>query len=147
MGKIGISFKIDVKKLDKTRFFHANSGAIYADLTLFLDTKEADQYGQHGGIQQSTSQEERDAGMQLPFVGNAKIFMKRGSEFQNDFTEKPQDYNAAPHAQEPIQQQRQAPTQPANFIPPTTQNNPQQSSGSGFNDDSIDDFPFSPCLF
>lgn len=40
MGVIGINCKIDVTKLDKNRFFYAESGAIYADLTLFLDTKK-----------------------------------------------------------------------------------------------------------
>lgn len=88
MGLIGMNLKIDVTKLDKERFFKAESGAVYADLTLFLNTKDVDQYGQSGGISQSTSKEERDKGLQMPFVGNAKIFMKRGSEFEEGFTPK-----------------------------------------------------------
>ena len=61
MSKIGISIKIDVKKLDKARFFAAQSGALYIDLTMFLDPDNEGQYGDHGFITQSTSKEERSA--------------------------------------------------------------------------------------
>ena len=74
MSKIGISVKIDVKKLDKLRFFAANSGATYVDLTMFLDGDSEGQYGDHGFVTQSSSAEERAQGVQLPIVGNAKIF-------------------------------------------------------------------------
>ena len=37
MSKIGISIKLDVKKLDKARFFAAQSGALYVDITMFLE--------------------------------------------------------------------------------------------------------------
>jgi len=72
--KIGISIKLDVKKLDKARFFAAQSGALYVDLTMFLDTENEGQYGDHGFATQSASKEERDGGLQLPIVGNGKIF-------------------------------------------------------------------------
>lgn len=74
MSKIGISIKIDVKKLDKARFFAAQSGALYLDLTMFLDPENEGQYGDHGFITQSASKEERDNGLQLPILGNGKIF-------------------------------------------------------------------------
>lgn len=74
MSKIGISIKIDVKKLDKARFFAAQSGALYLDLTMFLDPDSEGQYGDHGFITQSASKEERDNGLQLPILGNGKIF-------------------------------------------------------------------------
>ncbi len=73
MAKIGISVKIDVKKLDKARFFAAQSGATYVDLTMFLDSDNEGQYGDHGFVTQSTSKEEREQGVQMPIVGNGKI--------------------------------------------------------------------------
>ncbi len=84
MGKIGISVKLDVKKLDKARFFAAQSGALYVDLTMFLDPNNEGQYGDHGFITQSTTKEEREQNVQMPILGNGKIFyglqeMKRSS--------------------------------------------------------------------
>lgn len=74
MAKIGINVKIDVKKLDKARFFAAQSGATYVDLTMFLDTENEGKFGDHGFVTQSTSKEEREQGVQMPIVGNGKIF-------------------------------------------------------------------------
>jgi hypothetical protein len=74
MSKIGISIKIDVKKLDKARFFAAQSGAVYVDLTMFLDAENEGQFGDHGFITQSTTKEERDQDLQMPILGNGKIF-------------------------------------------------------------------------
>ena len=78
--KYGVSLKIDVTKLDKSRFFHADSGAIYVDCTLFLKPDEADQYGYHGGITQAKN---KDEDVQMPFVGNAKIFWTGESQGQS----------------------------------------------------------------
>jgi len=74
MAKIGINVKVDVKKLDKARFFAAQSGATYVDLTMFLDTENEGKFGDHGFVTQSTSKEEREQGVQMPIVGNGKIF-------------------------------------------------------------------------
>ena len=74
MSKIGISVKLDVKKLDKARFFAAQSGALYVDLTMFLDANNEGQYGDHGFITQSTTKEEREQNVQMPILGNGKIF-------------------------------------------------------------------------
>lgn len=74
MAKIGISIKLDVKKLDKARFFAAQSGAVYVDLTMFLDPDSEGTYGDHGFITQSISKEERDQQVQMPILGNGKIF-------------------------------------------------------------------------
>ena len=78
--KIGVNLKVDVSKLDKSKFFHAKSGAIYADLTVFIDPSEADQYGYHGGITQSLSKEERAAKVKSTYVGNAKVFWQDQQE-------------------------------------------------------------------
>ena len=77
--KIGVSFKVDVTKLDKSRFFKGRKG-IYADMTAFIDTENASEYGDNGTISQAQSQEERQAGAKLPIIGNAKVFWKGESE-------------------------------------------------------------------
>ena len=59
MAKLGISIKIDVTKIDKSRIFEGSKGK-YLDLTTFIDTDNPGQYGDHGFISQSTSKEERD---------------------------------------------------------------------------------------
>ena len=94
MSKIGVSIKLDVKKLDKLRFFAANSGALYVDLTMFLDPDNEGQYGDHGFLTQSTSKEERDNNVQMPIVGNGKIFYGL------------QELKAAGNNQAPAQQQQ-----------------------------------------
>ncbi len=74
MSKIGISIKLDVTKLDKTRIYKDNSGAVYVDLTMFLDPNNEGQYGDHGFATQSTTKEEREQQVQMPILGNGKIF-------------------------------------------------------------------------
>lgn len=82
MPKYGISLKIDVTKLDKTRFFKGQKGT-YADLTCFIDTEELSQYGDNGVITQSASQEERQNGVKMPIIGNSKIFYRDYHQNQN----------------------------------------------------------------
>ena len=76
--KVGVNFSIDVTKLDKTRFKPGKNGEKYVDLTCFISPEEPNQYGQHGGIQQSTTQDERAAGTKMPYVGNVKAFWGDG---------------------------------------------------------------------
>jgi hypothetical protein len=73
--KMGISVKMDVTKLDKTKFFVGKKGT-YADLTVFLDTEETSEYGDNGTVAQSASKEDRDAGKKMPILGNVKVFYK-----------------------------------------------------------------------
>ncbi len=73
MAKIGLNIKIDVTKLDKARFFKGEKG-LYLDLTTFLNTDGIGEYGDHGIITQQCSKEERESGMKMPIVGNARIF-------------------------------------------------------------------------
>lgn len=82
MPKYGISLKIDVTKLDKTRFFKGQKGT-YADLTCFVDTEASNQYGSNGIITQSVSQEERQNGVKMPILGNTKVFYSDGGQDQN----------------------------------------------------------------
>jgi len=73
MAKIGLTISIDVTKIDKTRLFKGKKG-VYMDLTTFIDTKNPDQYEQHGFISQSSSKEEREQGIKTPILGNCKVF-------------------------------------------------------------------------
>ena len=71
--RIGMSIKIDVTKIDKSRLFKGKKGT-YLDLTSFIDTEEEGEYGDHGTVSQSVSQEERSSGKKMPFIGNVKVF-------------------------------------------------------------------------
>ena len=71
--KIGVSIKLDVTKIDKTRLFKGQKG-VYLDLTTFIDLKGEDQYGNHGFVSQSVSKEEKNNGVQTPILGNCKVF-------------------------------------------------------------------------
>jgi len=76
--KVAVNFSIDISKLDKSRYVKGRNGAEYVDLTCFISPEEPDQFGQHGGIQQSTTQDERAAGTKMPYVGNVKAFWGDG---------------------------------------------------------------------
>lgn len=95
--KVGISLKIDVTKIDKTRLFEGKNGAKYLDLTTFIDLAEEDQYGNHGFITQSKKKEEGKE-VQLPILGNTKVFWQDQSAPQAPSmptaqTAPPVDYN------------------------------------------------------
>lgn len=74
MSKIGINISIDVSKIDKSRLFKGKKG-VYMDVTTFIDTNNPDQYNQHGFVSQSTSKEEREAGVKTPILGNCMCFL------------------------------------------------------------------------
>lgn len=113
MSKIGISIKIDVTKIDKARLFAAQSGAKYIDLTMFLDPDNEGQYGDHGFITQSTTKEEREQQIQMPILGNGKIFYGL-QELKGAGQPQPQ----APRQQAPakFQQQQQQQAQQAGYV-------------------------------
>lgn len=77
--QLGVSLKIDVTKIDKERLFRGQKGT-YLDLTVFIDVDKEDQYGNNGMITQSTSKEDREAGVKGAILGNIKVFMKKTSE-------------------------------------------------------------------
>ena len=78
--KIGISLKLDVTKIDKSRLFKSEKGATYLDLTTFIDTDNEGQYGDHGFITQSKKKEE-GKDVQLPILGNTKVFWQEAPQF------------------------------------------------------------------
>jgi hypothetical protein len=119
--KIGVSLKIDVTKLDKSRFFRGEKGT-YLDVTAFIDLDSEDQYGNAGFLTQSMSQEERQAGYQMPIIGNSKIFfrennnqnMQQAPQRQAPQQQQPRQYQQAPQQQQPPQQAPQSQYQPQN---------------------------------
>ena len=77
--KVGISIKLDVTKIDKSRLFKGEKGT-YLDLTTFVDLDEKDQYENNGFISQSQTKEERETkAPHTPILGNVKVFYKDGS--------------------------------------------------------------------
>tara|TARA_R110000822_G_scaffold227213_6_gene359936 strand:- start:96 stop:419 length:324 start_codon:yes stop_codon:yes gene_type:complete len=76
--KVAVNFKVDLNKIDLNRAFAGANGSKTIDLTCFISPEEPDRFGQHGGIQQSTSKEERDQGLKMPYVGNVKAFWGQG---------------------------------------------------------------------
>ena len=71
--KVGISVRIDVTKIDKSRLYKGAKGT-YLDLTTFVDTEQQDHYENNGFISQSLTKEEREAKYQTPILGNVKVF-------------------------------------------------------------------------
>lgn len=90
--RIGFNMTIDVTKLDKSRFFKGKKGT-YAKLTGFVDTEETSKYGDNGTITQELSKEDRDNGVKLPILGNAKVFWKDGQSGQQSQGRQPQQNN------------------------------------------------------
>lgn len=70
MAKL-ISIKIDVTKLDESRYFVGQKGT-YLDITGILNDGP-DKNGNYGFITQSVTKEEREAKVQLPILGNFKV--------------------------------------------------------------------------
>jgi len=141
--KIGVSLKIDVKKIDKARLFAAQSGASYLDLTMFLDTDNVGQYGDHGFITQSTTKEEREQNIQMPILGNGKIFYGL-----NDMNGNNQGYQQ-PQQQGGFQQQQQQQGYQKPQFGGGNSVKPLQSSAPKINPqeptiDFDDDIPFAP---
>jgi len=92
-----ITVKIDVRKLDKARFFEGKPDAqghkpLYADLVL-MEKKEVGRYGDTHFVIQS---KKKDENVQMPIIGSATA---RGSSFPPR-QQAPAPRPAAPAAQE-----------------------------------------------
>jgi hypothetical protein len=91
--KIGLSVSIDVTKILKERLYQGAKGT-YLDCTTFIDTENADRYGNHGFISQSLTKEEREGGAEkTPILGNSKVF------YQGESDQPREGQAAAPPAQ------------------------------------------------
>jgi single-stranded DNA-binding protein len=100
--KLGISIKIDVTKIDKSRIFVGKKGK-YIDLTTFIDTDNESEYGDHGFISQSVSKEEKEQGVKTPILGNTKVFygLQQGNQ-QNSQTNQQNSQTNQQQSQQPI---------------------------------------------
>lgn len=81
MSKL-IGIKVDVTKLDKTKFFKADSGAVYADLDVWVD-QEADEDWKIVSVNQSQTKEEREAKTKKNYCGNGKLLYGWGDAPQS----------------------------------------------------------------
>lgn len=70
-NKLGISFKIDVTKIEKDRIFNGKKGK-WLTITAFVDPDNEGQYGDHGMV----THEKRKGEQQAPILGNAKVFWR-----------------------------------------------------------------------
>ena len=68
--KIGVNIKIDVTKLDKARFFKGKKGT-YANIITFIDIDNKGEHGDNGFV---TQEKNKDEEIQMPILGNAKVF-------------------------------------------------------------------------
>ena len=66
-----ITLKIDVKKLDKTKFIAGKNGELYAKLVCIPLKNGPGKFGDTHLVKQDQSKEDRAAGMQMPIIGNA----------------------------------------------------------------------------
>ena len=73
MGKI-INVKVDVTKLDKSKFFVGKKGT-YANITVAENMDGESEYGDTHYVFESQSKEERDAKTTKNYLGNGKEFV------------------------------------------------------------------------
>ena len=73
MGKI-INNKVDVTKLDKSKFFVGKKGT-YANITVAENMDGESEYGDTHYVFESQSKEERDAKTPKNYLGNGKEFV------------------------------------------------------------------------
>lgn len=66
-----ITASINLSKIDKTKIVKGEKG-LYANITMWLND-EPDEYGNHMGIHQSQSKEEREADEPKIWLGNGKV--------------------------------------------------------------------------
>lgn len=103
MAKVGVTLKIDVTKIDKSKLFHGQKGT-YLDAQVFIDIDQLDQYGSSGMITQAVSKDERESGQQGAILGNAKVFWKEQQQTQQQNSggyQQPQPQRSAPQHNEP----------------------------------------------
>ena len=86
--KIGVSLKIDVKKIEKARLYEGQKGT-YLDATVFIDLDQADEYGNHGMITQDVSKDERAQNVKGAILGNVKVFYKDGQQSGQNAPQQP----------------------------------------------------------
>ena len=141
MGKVGVSFKINVSKIDKARLFAGQQGK-YLDATVFIDLDQLDQYGNSGMITQDVSKEEKQQGVKGNILGNCKVFWNDGGQApqqsQQGQQQKPAQQQQPAYTPKP--QQRPAPQQQGQQQYAPQQGQGQQQGQSGYNSTLDDDW-------
>mgnify|MGYP000861605155 FL=1 len=66
-----INGSIDLKKIDKSKIKPHANGALYYDVTIYVND-EPNKFGQDVSIAASISKEEREAGVKQTYIGNGK---------------------------------------------------------------------------
>lgn len=79
MAKIGVTFNLDVTKIEKARLYVGKKGK-YLSFTSFIDIDQKDEYDNNGMMTQDVSKEEREGGVQGPILGNCKVFWSGESQ-------------------------------------------------------------------
>ena len=90
--KIGVNIKIDVKLLDKARFYIGEKGT-YANLITFIEIDEKDEYGNNGFV---TQEKNKDEDVKMPILGNAKVFWSEQGQSQPRQQQAPQQQYKQP---------------------------------------------------
>ena len=121
MSKIGVSFKIDMNKID-------NNGqkGTYMDATVFIDLAELDQYGNSGMITQDVSKEEKAQNIKGNILGNCKVFWNENGQAPKAPQQQPQQQQGNYQQPQQAPQQQQGGYQQVQQQP---QQAPQQQQG------------------
>ncbi len=91
----GVRIKINVSKIDKALLFKGAKGA-YLDATVFIDTENKSEYGDHGIINQDVSKEARDNGEKGNLLGNVTVFWSGESDNKPSQPQQQQSQQAPP---------------------------------------------------
>ena len=138
MGKIALSLKIDLAKMDMKRIFNGKNGAQYLDATIFVNMDELDQYGNSGMITQDVSKEEKQQGVKGNILGNGKVFWVENGQAPQQQGQAQGGYQQAPQQSQGGFQQQPAPQQQAQggFQQQQPQQQAKYNPGDGFNDNT-----------
>ena len=89
---MSISISVDVTQIRKERIrkFKRHNGTEGQSLDLILIDSKNNEYGDHYLVKQASTQEERDAGLKLPILGNARDWSRVDQQQQPQAQPQPQ---------------------------------------------------------
>lgn len=76
--------KINLSKVDKSKFYVSKKGEKFLDILLLENKEGEDDYGNTHFICQGVSKEEREAGVKGPILGNAKVVGEKKPKYASD---------------------------------------------------------------
>lgn len=68
-----ITASINLSKVDKSRLYEGKTGDKYLNVVIWVNDQE-DNYGNNVSIQQSITQQEKNAGVKSQYIGNGKTY-------------------------------------------------------------------------